>query len=144
FSALCAAEPSVAMERAWASVGRDTIAKVLFTSGSTGTPKGVVNTQGMLCSNQEAISALWPFLEEIPPVTVGWLPWSHTFGGNHNLTMILRHGGTLYIDGGRPAPGLFDCTVRNLREISPTIYFNVPRGHDLLADHLEQDPELRR
>lgn len=142
-SALLEAEPSPAMERASASVTPYTIAKVLFTSGSTGTPKGVVNTHGMLCHNQEAIATLWPFLEDTPPVTVDWLPWSHTFGGNHNLHMILRNGGTLYIDAGRPAPGLMDETARNLREISPTIYFNVPRGFDLLAGALERDEALR-
>jgi feruloyl-CoA synthase len=144
FAALVRAEPSAAMERAWAAVGPDTIAKILFTSGSTGTPKGVVNTQRMLCSNQEAIAALWPFLADVPPITVDWLPWSHTFGSNHNLHMILRHGGTLHIDGGRPAPGLVAETARNLREVSPTIYFNVPRGHELLAGLMEQDAELRR
>jgi feruloyl-CoA synthase len=144
FASLRGAEPSAAMERAAAAVGPDTIAKILFTSGSTGTPKGVVNTQRMLCSNQEAIAALWPFLADTPPITVDWLPWSHTFGGNHDLHMILRHGGTLYIDGGRPAPGLVEQTARNLREVSPTIYFNVPRGHDLLAGLMEQDQALRR
>lgn len=144
FAALRQAEPSAAMEQAWAAVGPDTIAKVLFTSGSTGTPKGVVNTQRMLCSNQEAIAALWPFLADAPPITVDWLPWSHTFGGNHNLHMILRHGGTLHIDGGRPAPGLVEETARNLREVSPTIYFNVPRGHELLAGLMEHDPVLRQ
>lgn len=141
-AALRDASPSTAMEQAWAAVGPDTVAKVLFTSGSTGTPKGVVNTQRMLCSNQEAIAALWPFLADVPPVTVDWLPWSHTFGGNHNLHMILRHGGTLYIDGGRPAPGLVSVTADNLREVSPTVYFNVPRGHDLLATLMEQDAAL--
>jgi len=141
---LLQAEPNAAMERAWADVGPDTIAKILFTSGSTGMPKGVVNTQRMLCSNQEAIATLWPFLADTPPITVDWLPWSHTFGGNHNLHMILRHGGTLYIDGGRAAPGLVEETARNLRDVSPTLYFNVPRGYDLLAGLMEADPELRR
>jgi len=136
--------PSEAMERAWASVGPDTIGKILFTSGSTGTPKGVVNTQRMMCSNQEAIATLWPFLRQTPPVTVDWLPWSHTFGSNHNLNLVLRQGGTLYIDAGRPAPGREAATVRNLREVSPTVYFNVPRGYDLLAEHMERDEALAR
>ncbi|MCA9711835.1 MAG: feruloyl-CoA synthase [Myxococcales bacterium] len=143
-NALLTAAPSDAMRQAWAAVGPDTVGKILFTSGSTGVPKGVVNTQRMMCSNQEAIAALWPFLQDTPPVTVDWLPWSHTFGSNHNLGLVLRHGGTLYIDGGRPAPGRIEQTVRNLREISPTIYFNVPRGYDLLADWIERDPALRR
>ncbi|MEM7152248.1 MAG: feruloyl-CoA synthase [Myxococcota bacterium] len=137
-------EPSDAMEQAWAAVGPDTVAKILFTSGSTGTPKGVVNTQRMLCTNQEAIATLWPFIESTPPITVDWLPWSHTFGGNHNLNMVLRNGGTLYIDGGRPAPGLIEHTAENLRLVSPTVYFNVPRGYDLLATQMERDEALRR
>ena len=126
-----------------AAVTPDTIAKVLFTSGSTGTPKGIVNTQRMLCSNQQAIAQLWPFLDDRPPVIVDWLPWSHTFGGNHNFDMILRHGGTLYIDGGKPTPGRIEATVANLREISPTLYFNVPRGFDMLLPFLEDDAALR-
>lgn len=131
-------------ERAWAAVGPDTIAKILFTSGSTGRPKGVVNTQRMLCTNQEAIATLWPFLEEVPPITVDWLPWSHTFGSNHNVGLVLRNGGTMYIDAGRPAPGLLQTTLDNLRSVSPTLYFNVPRGYDLLATAMEQDAALRR
>ncbi len=142
FHALLETEPSDAMRNAWQDVGPDTIGKILFTSGSTGTPKGVVNTQRMMCSNQEAIATLWPFLRDTPPVTLDWLPWSHTFGSNHNLGLILRNGGTLYIDAGRPAPGLIAKTVNSFVDVRPTIYFNVPRGYDLLATQLESDPQL--
>ena len=126
-----------------AAVGPDTIAKILFTSGSTGRPKGVLNTQRMLGSNQQAIAQGWPFLESRPPVIVDWLPWSHTFGGNHNFNLVLRNGGTLYIDGGKPAPGLIETTVANLREIPSTLYFNVPRGFDMLIPFLKRDRDLR-
>ncbi len=143
FAQLRATPPSADLDRAFAAITPDTIAKVLFTSGSTGTPKGVVNTHRMLCSNQAAIATLWPFLGDEPPITVDWLPWSHTFGGNHNFNMVLHNGGTLYVDGGRPAPGLIEQTVANLREIAPTLYFNVPRGFDLLLPHLESDDALR-
>jgi feruloyl-CoA synthase len=125
-----------------AAVGPETVAKILFTSGSTGRPKGVINTQRMLGSNQQAIAQGWPFLEARPPVIVDWLPWSHTFGGNHNFNLVLRNGGTLYIDGGKPAPGLIETTVANLREIPSTLHFNVPRGFDMLIPYLERDREL--
>jgi feruloyl-CoA synthase len=138
------ATAGAAVDRAFAAVGPDTVAKVLFTSGSTGEPKGVINTQRMLCSNQQAIRQLWPFLDERPPVIVDWLPWNHTFGGNHNFNMMLANGGTLYIDEGKPAPGLVEKTVANLREVSPTIYFNVPRGYDALIPFLERDETLRK
>jgi feruloyl-CoA synthase len=126
----------------FAEVGPDTIAKILFTSGSTGKPKGAPSTQRMLCSNQQAAAQVWPFLAERPPVIVDWLPWSHTFGGSFTFNMTLRNGGTLYIDGGRPLPGLIETTVRNLREVPATLYFNVPRGYDMLLPYLERDREL--
>ena len=136
--------PLPEVDAANAKIDPDTIAKILFTSGSTGSPKGVVNTQRMLCSNQEAIAHGWPFLADRPPVVVDWLPWSHTFGGNHNFFMVLWQGGTLYIDDGKPAPGAFDTTLKNLREISPTLYFNVPRGFDMLVAQLEKDDALAK
>ena len=134
---------TAAVEQAHAATGPDTIAKILFTSGSTGQPKGVINTQRMLCSNQAMIAATLPYLKEIPPVIVDWLPWNHTFGGNHNIGLVLHNGGTLYIDDGKPLPGQFERSVRNLREIAPTVYFNVPRGFEELVPYLSREPELR-
>ena len=98
----------------------------------------------MLCANQQMLAQGWPFVEERPPVIVDWLPWNHTFGANHNFNMVLRNGGTLYVDAGKPAPGLIETTARNLKEIAPTMYFNVPRGFDLLLPFLESDADLRR
>jgi feruloyl-CoA synthase len=143
FGELLSCAATSAVDRAHDAVGPDTIAKVLFTSGSTGQPKGVINTQRMLCSNQEMLAATLPFLRETPPVIVDWLPWNHTFGGNHNVGLVLYNGGTLYIDEGRPLPGLFERTVRNLREIAPTVYFNVPRGFEELVPYLRREPALR-
>ena len=122
----------------------ETVAKLLLTSGSTGHPKAVINTQRMLCYCQTALAQAWPIMKEEPPVLVEWLPWNHTFGGNNNFNAVLSNGGSLYIDEGKPAPGLIETTVRNLREVSPTFYFNVPRGYDLLIPYLEKDEALRR
>ena len=135
--------PGSTQEREHAKVRPGSIAKILFTSGSTGVPKGVINTHAMLCANQQQLAQAWPFVEDRPPVVVDWLPWNHTFGGNHNFNLVLRNGGTLYVDGGKPVPGLVETTVKNLAEISPTMYFNVPRGYDLLLPYLEKDEKLR-
>jgi feruloyl-CoA synthase len=143
FEDLAAVSATAAVQAAHAAVTPESIAKILFTSGSTGRPKGVINTQRMLCSNQEMLVTVLPCLREVPPVIVDWLPWNHTFGGNHNFGLVLYNGGTLYIDEGRPLPGLFEQTVRNLREIAPTVYFNVPRGFEELASWLRREPALR-
>ena len=143
FADLLAATPDAALERARAGVGPDTIAKFLLTSGSTGRPKAVINTQRMLCANQAMLAQAFPFLTREPPVLVDWLPWSHTFGSNHNFGIALIHGGTFHFDGGRPTPGGIAETVANLREIAPTVYFNVPKGFEALLPHLEADAMLR-
>jgi feruloyl-CoA synthase len=135
---------SEAVSRAFAGIGPETIAKFLFTSGSTGAPKAVINTHGMLTANQAAKAQVWPFLERSELVVLDWLPWSHTFGANHNFNMVLRNGGTLYIDQGKPAPGLFAASLDNLRSVMPTVYFNVPRGFDMLIGALREDESLRR
>jgi feruloyl-CoA synthase len=136
--------PGARIDEAFAKVGPDTTAKILFTSGSTGLPKGVINTQRMLVANQQMLAQVWPFLEDRVQTIVDWLPWNHTFGGNFCFNMMLRNGGTLTIDGGKPAPGLIETSARNLKEVSPTLYFNVPRGFDLLLPFLEKDADLRR
>ena len=143
YAAWAATPATDAVDTAHDAVGPDSIAKFLFTSGSTKLPKGVVNTQRMLCSNQQMIRQCFPHLAEEPPVLVDWLPWNHTFGGNHNIGITLYNGGTLYIDDGKPTPQLIGETLRNLREIAPTIYFNVPKGFEEIARALEDDAALR-
>jgi len=144
FDDLTKTRPGPAVEAAVAATNADTIAKFLFTSGSTGMPKGVINTHGMLTANQQQLAQIWPFVNDDPLVLVDWLPWNHTFGGNHNFNLVLRHAGTLFIDGGRPLPNLIGETVRNLTEVSPTIYFNVPAGYGALLPHLEQNEAFAR
>ncbi|MBU6260699.1 MAG: feruloyl-CoA synthase [Burkholderiales bacterium] len=141
---LLAARETPAVMRAYAAITPDTHAKYLLTSGSTGTPKIVINTQRMLCANQQMLAQTLRFLDVERPVLLDWLPWSHTFGGNHNVGIVLRSGGTMYIDDGRPLPGAIERTIAHLREIQPTIYFNVPRGYEMLLPALESDAALAR
>jgi len=144
FSALAGTAPTSAVDAAHARVGPDTIAKFLFTSGSTGLPKAVINTQRMWCANQEMIRTVLAFLRDAPPVLVDWAPWHHTAAGNHDFGLVLANGGSYYIDEGKPMPGAIDATVRNLREVAPTFYFNVPKGFEALLPALRTDETLRR
>jgi feruloyl-CoA synthase len=131
------------LDAAHGAIGPDTIAKFLLTSGSTGNPKAVINTQRMICANQVMLRETLAFLKDEPPVIVDWLPWNHTFGGNHNIGLTLYNGGSMYLDAGKPMPGGIEETVRNLREISPTVYFNVPKGYESLLPYLRDDSALR-
>ncbi len=140
---LAATTPNEAVDRAFKAVGPDTIAKFLFTSGSTGAPKGVINTQRILCSNMQMVAQCMPFLTETPPVIVDWSPWNHTAGGNNNFNNTIFHGGTCYIDDGRPVPGQFDKTIENLRDVSPTVNWGIPKAYEMLLPYLEKDKKLR-
>ena len=144
FQDLVATTATAQVDQAIAATGPDTIVKFLFTSGSTKLPKAVINTQRLWCANQQQMSQSMPVLAEEPLVLVDWLPWNHTFGGNHNFGMVLFHGGTLYIDDGKPTPALMHETLRNLREVAPTVYFNVPTGFEAIAQAMKTDDALRK
>jgi feruloyl-CoA synthase len=143
FSVLETTAAGSAVDKAHAVVGPDTIAKFLFTSGSTGTPKGVINTQRMLCSNQEIVRTMLPFVVDDPPILCDWLPWNHTFAGNHDFGLVLYNGGSYYIDDGRPVAGAIDATIRNLDDVQPTIFLNVPRGFEMVLPFLRERREFR-
>ena len=144
FEDLLATAATTMVDTAMQATGPDTIVKFLFTSGSTKLPKAVINTHRMWCANQQQMAQSMPVLTEEPLVLVDWLPWNHTFGGNHNFGMALYHGGTLYIDDGKPTPALMGETLRNLREIAPTVYFNVPTGFEAIANAMKTDDILRK
>ena len=144
FEAAAETVATSAVDAADAAVTPDTVSKFLFTSGSTGMPKAVINTQRMMTCNQVMIASALAFLKDEPPVMVDWLPWNHTAGGNHNFGITLHNGGTLYIDDGSPTPAGILKTVRNLEEIAPTLYFNVPKGYEMLLDHFEKNERLRK
>ena len=144
FDSLCATGATPAVDAAMAATGPDTIVKFLFTSGSTKLPKAVINTQRLWCANQQQMAQSMPVLAEKELVLVDWLPWNHTFGGNHNFGMVVFHGGTMYIDDGKPTPALIGETLRNLREVAPTVYFNVPTGFEAIANAMKTDDQLRK
>jgi feruloyl-CoA synthase len=144
FEDLCNTPATAQVDAAIAATGPDTIVKFLFTSGSTKLPKAVINTQRLWCANQQQMAQSMPILAEAPLILVDWLPWNHTFGGNHNFGMVVFHGGTMYIDDGKPTPALMHETLRNLREIAPTVYFNVPTGFEAIANAMKTDDLLRK
>lgn len=144
FSELLQTPDTPAVDDAMHTTHADTVVKFLFTSGSTDLPKGVINTHRMWCANQQQMWQSMPVLGEAAPVLVDWLPWNHTFGGNHNVGLVMFHGGSLYIDDGKPVPALMQETLRNLREIAPTVYFNVPTGLEAIANAMHTDDVLRK
>ena len=143
FAELLETNPTAEVDAAHERIDPDGVAKFLFTSGSTGVPKAVINTHRMICSNQQMIAQIFGFLEDEPPVIVDWLPWNHTFGGNHDVGIALYNGGTFYIDDGKPGPGWIEKSVRNLREIATTVFFNVPKAYEDLLPFLRADRQLR-
>jgi feruloyl-CoA synthase len=143
FHSLLQTEPGPALDATNDGVGPDTVVKILFTSGSTRLPKGVTTTHRMLCANQQMLRQSLAFLADEPPVLVDWLPWNHVFGGSHNVGLTLVNGGTLYIDDGKPMPVAIGTTLLNLREISPTVYFNVPKGLEMIVEAMRTDTVLR-
>ncbi len=146
YAALAATTETPAVLQAYAAITPDTHGKYLLTSGSTGHPKVVINTHRMMCANQQMLAQTLRFLDVEKPVLLDWLPWSHTFGGNHNIHIVMRTGGTMYIDDGRPLPGAVEKTIAHLREpehsVQPTVYFNVPRGYEMMLPFLEADEAL--
>ena len=143
YALLAATTATADVDRAHDLVTPDTVAKILFTSGSTGTPKGVENTQRMLTSNQEIVRSILRWVDDEPPVICDWLPWNHTFGGNHDVGFVLYNGGSFYIDEGRPTPAGMAASVRNLNDVRPNVYLNVPKGFEALIPFLRERQDFR-
>jgi feruloyl-CoA synthase len=144
FDDLLATPVTDAVAKAHAAIKPDDVAKFLFTSGSTGLPKGVITTHRMMACNQEMIRSALAFFADEPPVLLDWMPWNHVAGGSHNIGHAIYNGGALYIDDGAPVPGRFDRTIRNLKEVAPTYFTNVPKAYELLVAALDTDADLRR
>ena len=145
FADLAATPVTKDVEDSIAQITPDTVGKLLFTSGSTGMPKAVINTQQMMCANAAMMMQVRPRdAGATLPTVLDWMPWNHTMGGNAAFHPVLVDGGTLYIDDGRPMPGMIEETLKNLREISPTYYANVPAGYAALAAAMEKDDALCR
>lgn len=132
------------VDAANAATGPDTIAKFMFTSGTTGSPKAVIQTQRMMCSNMEMVTDCFEYLRNEPPILLDWAPWNHVAAGTKIFNMGLYNGGTFYIDGGKPTPALIGQTIKNIREVSPNWYFNVPTGYDMLIEAMNEDEALAK
>ena len=144
FAELLRGDSGVDLASVHAKVGPETLAKILFTSGSSSDPKGVLTTQKMMCANQAQMASVLPFLKERPPRIMDWLPWNHVFGGSHNTLMMLAHGGSLYIDNGKPTSTGFPDTIRNVIDKPGTLSFNVPVGFAMLVHEMETNMALRK
>lgn len=142
FADLIARLATEAVDHANAAITPDTVAKFMFTSGTTGAPKAVIQTQRMLCSNMEMVLDCYAYMKDEPPVVVDWPPWNHVASGNKVFNMVLYNGGTFYLDAGKPTPQLIGETIRNLREVSPNWYFNVPAGYEMLVEAMKTDRRL--
>lgn len=144
FDDLLQARVTSEVAAAHAAITPDTVAKILFTSGSTGLPKGVITTNRMMACNQEMIRTALAFLQDEPPVLLDWMPWNHVAGGSHNTGIAIYNGGSFYIDEGQPTPARIGATLRNLEDVQPTFFTNVPKAYEFLVAALDDHPKARK